>query len=1355
MNWITKNWPIGLFFLGWQSLDVNLAMATTMRFEQVVEGLTSEYTWQVMEDRKSNLWIGTMSGLNWYDGKHLVPMLQGKGFVAGLDDNLIRGLHQTRDGSIWVMTQKGANVLRPGATAFRAVPDSTPSGEAYRQIYEMDDGTLWLSSTRHLWHIRQEDLSVLAKIDSREMGEVLHFLPWHNKLLLFSLKGAFLWQHGETDFTPLMQPASQAYPAFNSVLALNSTQYLLGSLGEGLWLWSFEGQPQAPVRLISGLPELDQAAIFGLAQDRNGLLWIGAQGGLFKAGLQGGQLDAAQAITMLLPQGEARNISDLQLNTQDELLLATEQGVLIASVHQLALHSLAEPLLGKASVSALAQWQDVMWVGTHDSGVLVLDKQEQQVGHYQVGDRQFSLPSNRVQDMYLDQHGMLWIATDKGLSSLNVHSGEWVTAYPLEAHVKCRNYKRSGILSIAQDRDRNRMLFAGTGLLHVLDRTTGQFSTIQSQGDNTPIPCGQMVDVEVGHDGRYYLLAINRGVALEADFTHSEAFWLDNTLPNAAVAFVSFSRRLDNAWWLQGGRGTLALETGNLQLQEVFPSLLQDRMTVSGISDVSGTWLGSTAGLVHIDTTSTPRPRIYSRADGLTTDKFNLHAAYQLEDGRLAFGSERGLLAFKPDNLAAQEPEPQLGVSYMAARRDGQANQVMLHFADPGRHAALLLEADTAGLEFWLSGGAQRYKADYQYQYRLAGYQAEWVTLPRQSNRINLSYLPSGNYQLFARLVSPTGMHSSDQQLLEFRVLPHWYQRWYAWLLFSIIMLFILWLVVKYRTASMQRRNQLLQQQVAEQTANLSKQNRQIELQRQSLAQALSYKEELLANIAHELKTPLTLMLGVIGGESLSAYRPLKKLIHRVSLLLDRMLDLSSGLNQAQKTQPQHCYRCEEFIEFYFHTFAALLPTGRLNLADNAPALVRIEQDGLDKIITNLLSNAIKYSSSGSSIEVRAKIDSGHWQFSVKNQGPGLDTQQLDSLFQRFIRANERQQSCGLGLGLPLVKHLVEAANGQLQVQSSLQGPTCVLVSLPVVVGDATGLPALGVEQDEPVSRYRNWFFAELEAEPPEPKNVGTALQTDHDVLVYCVDDNPQLLQQLSQQLGQHFHLCCFDDAHQAIEQAKIAIPDVILSDLMMPGMNGLELIEQIRADELLSHIPVILLTARSDAQSRKEGLARLADDYLCKPYDPALLAARIDNLIGIRRLLKASFSLSSVPPTDKTVKILLKGCAPGQHQYMQKVIQLVKDNLGEEEFGVKQLSELLCLSESQVRRKIKAISGYSPLEVIRIIRLEAVAQMIRQGLSLKAITQDCGFASQSHMGACFKAYFGLTPNQYRQNAGQ
>ncbi|WP_444997277.1 ATP-binding protein [Aliikangiella sp. IMCC44359] len=1341
----------------------------SLQFERIGadEGIASEYIWELMEDHKGNLWIGTMEGLSWYDGKHALTIKKSGADISGIDDNLIREIHQTSDRSIWVMTHKGVNLLKPDSNQFVHFEDLPTA--PYRSLFELQNGKVIVSSTKGFYLLDPSSLKVLKQYDNSLTGDVRKILRWQNEWLFSSPKGVFRWSTDTEKFQQLVGgKAGVESPPVMRVVPLSEKRFLLTTLGQGLWLWHYDDEVNHIQPLLTGNTDFDTSDIFNVVIENGDILWIGSDVGLYRGVLKGDKL-SVEEIAMTAHGVEAVSTSDVLMTSTGELAIATEKGIFITSPTQYYLSVVGKPELTKPVVRTVLQDDsNQIWVATLGGGVSKFSKDWRLLDTLTTEHPEYPLLANTVQAIHLDSQNTLWIGTDGGLSSLNLNTGQFVAKHELDNFVTCAGYKRDVIHSIVEDRQNNRMLFGGIGLLHVREQNSGTFNTIKGKRQPNSLPCGQYIDLQTGN-GKYYIAGISRLSVMDAASLKVRNLDLKEQISDITAAFISFGKVQNNRLTVAGGAGLLKINLENDTVTPIAPKALSGRFFSSVLEDESGYWLGSTKGLLYLDKNVPDKARIYSRKDGLPSEQFSLHAAYLLRDGgrdglqneKLAFGTENGVIIFDKNKVPGHESALAPQINYWSVRKQrGEEHNIAGLMGDLSNEV-YVFPYDTSGYEFWLTTHHWLHKKNYLYSYRLKGYSNEWANIPKQTNRISYSFLPTGQYELEVKIQSPTGLTTQPHSLARFEVEKTWWLATPMILLYVAMLFFVIWVAVWLRTRMIRRANVLLSSKVESQTAHLAKQANQLEQQKNQLQKSLNYKEDLLANISHELKTPLTLMTGIIESENSHIDKPLslKKLIHRISRLMDNMRMLSSDISERQGEESYN-YQVNEFVEFYYATYCSLVNRERLSLTANDDVVVSCQVDALDKIITNLINNAIKYSPPETQIQIISECRNNCWEFSVINEGKGILAEQLDSIFLRYVQLGESNNTYGLGLGLPLVKSLVEQEGGQIKVVSEPNVRTKVTVSLPLVqaVDDVKGIKADTLNEE-----YRAWIMAEIEfSEVSDSGDDESEIQQDELVkpLLFCIDDNKQLLDQLRDQLSGKFMVRCFLDPKQALQEAIECIPDIIISDIMMPQMDGHQLLKEVRQQELLSHIPVVLLTAKADRKSQMSGLSALADDYIIKPYDSALLNAKLENVLGLRALLKARYGLDSKrnqpvesqQTKDRVCSALIAGNEK-EKSFMQKVVACIEQNLSDPSFNVKQLSEQLFLSASQLRRKVKAISGYSPKDTIRIMRLETAAEMIRKGESLKSISFNLGFSSQSHMGTQFRAYFGVTPKQYYESA--
>ena len=1321
-------------------------------------GLNSEYIWSIGEDTKGNLWLGSINGLVGFDGRQVFePSVFSVDSAESLPNSSTSALKVDNQGALWVGLQNQIAVLRPQENQFRLLSDLLVSNDivstSFSFFHQLPSNNMLAAAAGTVFLVESASLNYAKLIDRSAESSVVGFFRHEQRVGVlfddwwvawFSEKGELLSQQQSS----LPQPYQKAYLLTQTA----NGSLMVAGIRSGIFSQSADllGRPV----FLDGSEYLDSILTLGVSPD--GMMLIGTQVGLFQGELKGYQLDL-EPIVVSDGNTEAQYIYTSYIADDNTLLLGTDRGLYRGTMQSSAIQKL--PMVqykNNPDVYAVAQDDSGnLWVS---SGSLV--RFDTQLNPLPVSDEISSLPPAAH---ILNAEGVLWVSHQQGLSvidpigltredilidvaKLNCQASDTVSAYHgiyLKGTGQLAFSFNGGIIKIAPENRRVEYFPLGKGCR--------PYATL-AQDINGSVYTSRANEIwQLDEDGTRHQSVVN-------DYAY--LFLFNNPLSKLDSVLITTGAGI-KVWHKESkSLSSLGTESNNW---------------VSVLDSTESLWVSTLEDGIHRVNKSSLKVRYYRTPDGLLNHKYNINGATVLQDGRLAFAGENGLDLIEPKTMPDFEPL-ELKVSSVNYDIEG-SRQVVLPLLSQINKQDMVLPANATNIEFWLTTSSHRYAGDYRFRYRLQGLSPNWQTLPQGTSKFALSSLPIGVYSLDLSVQSPSGAKQTHLEYFRITIAEPSWAWWYnqafqsveeffnIWvklfrtapletvLIYIFFALLIIALIILWVWASGKKKQKKLQGIIKSKTAQISSQNQELEY-------LLNYRQELLANIAHELKTPLTLMLGVLTGkyDDTERKRKLNRLIFRISHLLDNMLDLSSIKKNDRNLNQAVCYRAHEFVEFYLTTYRGFVAEDRLNLVENQTADVFCPPDTLDKLITNLINNAIKYSPANTPINIEANVSKGEWHFYVENQGKGIAPEQLHSVFQRYVQIDEGNRSYGLGLGLPLVKQLVESAGGRIEIESELNKTTRVSVFMPLATDhQLAASEARGVSHDELSDDYRNWLYAELNQ--PTQASVGFEPLSDTDkdqTLVFCIDDNVELLSQLQEQLGNRFLLRCFSNPVEALDIARQQLPDLIVSDLMMPQLSGIDVVSRIREDELLSHIPVVLLTARSDHQSKNQALLALADDYVTKPYEPNQLALKIDNLVAIRRLIKSRFSVGvdgeDQGEASSSLSVLISDCRPDQKLFMQKVIECLQEHLSEPDFSIKALTEHLNLSDSQIRRKVKAISGYSPQEVLRIIRLEAAASMIRQGHTLKAIAYDCGFSSQSHMGAAFKAYYGQTPKEYGES---
>lgn len=568
-------------------------------------------------------------------------------------------------------------------------------------------------------------------------------------------------------------------------------------------------------------------------------------------------------------------------------------------------------------------------------------------------------------------------------------------------------------------------------------------------------------------------------------------------------------------------------------------------------------------------------------------------------------------------------------------------------------------------------------------------------------------------------------------------------------LLFSIILLFIFSALIylwyqKYRDKK--KSNAILNHQyiqIQQQNQEIEKQKASIEAQALQLQELNEFKSRFFANISHEFRTPLTLILGpleqLIEKTDKTDLREKYFLMYRNAERLHNLINQLLALSKIEKGQVHlqlSRFHFNEFLKAVISNFQLKAKHKNIDLQfidanQTFECVADIEK--LETVFINLISNALKFTPSGGFVHVKLELQGSNFIVSIKDSGKGIAKNNIPYIFVRFYQIEDRENvEIGTGLGLSIVKEFVTLHNGLITVSSDLGKGSEFIVTLPV---EAQGEVAISVNKEiaETIT------FQQLETK--------TNLIVDSQKpTVLVVEDNADLREYIKSQLQEHFNVLFAINGKEGLEMALEHYPDCIVSDVMMPLMNGFEMTQKLKEDVLISHIPVILLTAKSSEQSVIEGLNTDADGYITKPFKTGELIARIHNIIRNRRKLKEKFEKSiTVQPSEVSV-------TSADEKFIAKALHVVEQNMMVTDFDVEQFCEAIGMSRTNLHRKLKAITNQSTTEFIRSVRMKRAAQLFQQKAgSISEIAYQVGFNNLSYFTRCFKEYYNVTPSDFLQ----
>ncbi len=747
-------------------------------------------------------------------------------------------------------------------------------------------------------------------------------------------------------------------------------------------------------------------------------------------------------------------------------------------------------------------------------------------------------------------------------------------------------------------------------------------------------------------------------------------------------------------------------------------------------------WISTNKGLVRFDSRDYSL-KVFTVHNGLRGNKFIQGAYNRLSSGELIFGSTDGFDIFLPAAVKRSHAAPPIFINrihYYSARQQPDLTQTTISSAIPVHgqitltaEQARVLSVDFSALEFFLP-------EKIRYRYLLKGYHENWMEVG-SSRSATFFNLQPGKYDLYVTCTDEEGNWSHHNATLFIKVLPPWWQAWYAYLVYIILVLLILYFGHNYYVKLMHLRIDLKRQK----------------LDKEKLSELEALKSRFFTNISHEFRMPLTLILtplndllkkgpGVEWSKVQARYGLMKKSAERMMRLVDQVIDFNRiELGQMKLNKKEIDF--SGFVKSIVDTFTPLAVDKNIALkfeSDFSKQWALVDPDKIDMVVFNLLSNAFKFTPVGGEITVLVqKISDDEIQLKVQDSGPGIPAEHLDSIFNRFYQFNHPgiNHPSGSGIGLALSKELIELHNGRLMVESRLGHGACFSLTLPV--GD---IAIYGGEHGTPSAMETSMLSL-----PEQQEEYLPAGQEDA-ALLLIVEDEQELRDFLKEELMANYRILTARHGDEGWQLAQRYLPDLIISDVMMHGLNGVELCRKIKETELTNHIPVFLLTARVTEEQQIEGLGTRADDYLIKPFNLEILKIRIHNLLESRKIMRQRFSRqiwlmpNQVPITSPDEK------------FIKKAMEIVEDNLADKKFDVQILSQKIGLSRAQLFRKIKVITTLTPNEFIQTMRLKRAAQLLeKSNLNITEICYEVGFNYPSHFAKLFQEHFGIQPREYRQ----
>lgn len=1368
----------------------------------MLDGLPENTVLASYEDHLGFVWFGTLNGLVQYDGYDFTVYKPDASDVHSLSDGQIYAITEAANGDLWVGTAQGGLNRFDRTTeqfaSYRHDPanPTSLSHDFVNAVYEDRAGRLWVGTDAGL------------NLMDRTSGTFTRYQPTPDNpnsltdaivtAILEDQRG-HLWIGTAQGGLHRFDPRTEAFYAYqhdptNSASLSHNFVYDIFECGNGaLWVATLGGGLNYfdPMTETFRAYRHDPSDPYSLSHDRTmqvyaspqdpDILWVGVRGSDATPGLNRLDTRTGTVTRYVYDQYDPTSIGSNAVYSileapaaSGRLWFGTPGGVSIYDPQAYPFthftHRQGDPnsLSAKETMAMHEADDGSLWVASW-GGLSRYDAQTDTYTRYPHRPTNANTPrSDMAMSVEADGTGTLWLGTWNGLDRFDPATQ---TFEHVELPASAPNSQH--ILQIYRAPSQPEHLWLATygGLLRY-DVATETFTTYT----NTPNTSARFADQrlrfvrELPSDPGMLWLIDWQGSVVRFDSRTGQSATLPDSpcLKQARTLHEGTNGRMWIGSTVHGlhqydrttDTCTTFSEDDGLPHNSVL-ALLEDRN--------QRLWVATQRGLALF----TPEAHVkqfnaYGLGSYLQGNKFQYVAAYEGRDGTLYFGGNDGVVSFDPDRIAPNPYVPPVVLTDVRVSNTSlRAGDGRLPQTAPALAESLTLKHWQNDVGFDFVALNYRQPEQNQYAYKLENYDETWQQAGTQRTA-SYTNLEPGTYTLRVRGSNNDGVWNVQGASLELTILPPWWETPWAYLSYILFGLMAVGSVFKWRVQSLEKRNADLEAMVTLRTTEVVQQKEAVEHAKQTIeAQADKLrdldrmKSRFFANISHEFRTPLTLIQGPLEDLAEGTYGPIsipvraqvqvmQRSSERLLRLINQLLDLSkleAGKMALQATSGD----LMAFLKGLGQSFASLAARKHITytLTTEPETLpCRFDPTKLEQVFANLLSNAFKFTPDGGRIDVHAYVlGPNSLTVRITDSGTGIPEDALPHIFNRFYQADTSATRAheGSGIGLALCHELVALHGGSLTAESTAGQGSIFTVTLPIVpLGDEDIAfdDALPHSQTQYADASTSSAPLQVKAENPKPKTASTIL---------VVEDHADVRAYLRNHLAGSYHVEEAENGAEGLARARAVRPDLIISDVMMPEMDGYTLCRAIKTDDVLNHIPVILLTARASAESKVEGLEHGADDYIYKPFHATELLTRAENLIELRRLLRRRYSreVVAVQATEADV-------TSAESHFLERVQTVVEAEISNSLFGTDWLASEVGLSPRQLRRKLKNLTGLTTAGYIRSLRLQRAAQLLEERTgTVSEVAYAVGFQDPKHFSKLFRQVFSVSPSAVRNGTAK
>jgi ligand-binding sensor domain-containing protein/signal transduction histidine kinase/CheY-like chemotaxis protein/AraC-like DNA-binding protein len=1313
-------------------------------------GLSQNSIFAIAQDSRGFMWYGSRYGLNRYDGSRFRLYKNIPADKTSLSNEYIFALHCDTKGVLWVGTIGGLSKFNPETNTFDKIDLGNAPAYIIRTISEDKKGRVWVGTDHGLYLLTNRNTSKF--IPAYQMGlpkeiavsEVLSIFEDHKGFLWIGTSKGLIKSVVDKQFkvikvfTKSNSPGSISDNAVTAIAEDSQQNLWFGTENGGLNLLNeTTGTFSRFLHEEGNSNSMVHNAVRKIIKTKTGQLWIGTLEGLSVLDPATKQFSTFQHRKSNPKSLNQNSIYSLYEDKNGSVWIGTYYGgvnVVYASPTRFNVwqHNEKSPNLNHNVVSSITEdATNRLWIGTEGGGLNYYDWSNKGFGAYTFAANDTgSLGSSLVKVVYRDKTNQIWVGTHGGgLNLFNPLTGKFKRFLSGKDHLS----SRSEIMALLEDDD-NRLWVASQTGLHIFNKTGNSLQ---------PYPIPEKLKIFKDKNIKSLFEDSNDNIWISSTSGLYRYTSKTNTLQlirllkaskeiNTISGFVNcwYEDIKGNLWMGLYYTGLARYDTQKQSLSDLYTTkegLSNDNVLGILADEQQQLWISTSNGLSKLNL-AVRSFQTYTISDGLAGNEFNYNSFFKSNDGAMFFGGFNGLTWFFPKEIQKnnfQAPIVFTGLLLFNKPVEiGTPDRLLQH--DIGFTPKLVFKHDqnVFTIQFALLNYIKSRKN--KYAYKLEGINQQWI----ESSTPAATYtnLPSGTYTLLVKGANNDGVWSKPASIT-IEILPPFWKTWWAFCLYAILVTIVIFFITRFFYL------------------------RQLLVKDEELHQT---KLNFFTNVSHEIRTHLTLIMAPI--EKLLDGNPgdstTNRQLYNVKNNADRLLKLTTELMDFRKAETSHlnlhvqAYNLVTFIQQTARSFEDLSEKKRIHFSsgyDQDAIIVYFDKEQLEKVFINLISNAFKFTPAGGSITVDIKPQDDRVIVTVNDTGRGIAPEYLDKLFTNFFQVYDHSiQNTGYGIGLALSKHIVELHKGIISVSSTpatAQQPGYTSFAVTLLKGARHFINTPYLQAPVSVSTPSLKENEPVQAVEPATPATHTGIKK---YTVLIVEDNAELRALIKDTLVTDYEVLLAKDGLDGWGKATEEIPDLIISDVMMPRMDGFTLCNQLKTDERTSHIPVILLTAKSSETDHISGLSGGTDQYLTKPFSSKILQLQVRNLLAGRETMRQKFSKELVLGPQQIV------VAPVEEQFLSKLIQIIENNMKNEYFGVEQLAEGIGMSQSVLYKKVKALTNMSVNDFSKSIRLKRAAQLLAQKqYTVYEIGYIVGFSDRKYFSKEFKKQFGKTPSEY------